>query len=183
MKKTVTVILSLAILIATVSMFSLSAFAETTSKYWEPRPGAQDAESYVNGESFGEIYSEADPESGGTKITYGGSGKLIDWEFPLLEEGKDYEIVTQKGNSITIKLLTESHELPYINALVNFENESTSKTNNAEVNSENQNKGNNITDKSPDKSTNKKVIAYSCIGVCVIACITAGIVLKKKKSQ
>lgn len=120
MKKTVTIFLSFAVLIVAVSMFTLSAFAETTTKYWQSRPGAQDTEGYVNGESFDEIYSQADPQSEGIKITYGGKGKLTGWEFPLLEEGKDYEIVSQKGNSITIKLCTENRELPYINALVDF---------------------------------------------------------------
>ena len=120
MKKTISIFVSIILSVITIFCVSLSAFAETTTKYWEPRPDAQSALSYVNGEIGGNIYVEADLQTGGCKITYDDNGRLIGWEFPLLEEGKDYKIISQSDNSITIKLMNENHELPYINALVDF---------------------------------------------------------------
>lgn len=97
------------------------AFAETTTKYWEPRPNAQDSLGYVNGVENGDVVGAmADPETGGTKITYSGEGTVTGWEFPLLTEGKDYRVLSEEGNTITLELLTENKELPYINVLVDF---------------------------------------------------------------
>lgn len=135
MKKAMSIFISIILSVITIFCVSLSAFAETTTKYWEPRPDAQSALSYVNGEIGGNIYVEADPQTGGCKITYDDNGRLIGWEFPLLEEGKDYKIISQNDNSITIKLMNENHELPYINALVEF-NETTASAKSAEYNSQ-----------------------------------------------
>lgn len=120
MKKAMSIFISIILSVITIFCVSLSAFAETTTKYWEPRPNAQGAEGYVNSKPTDEIYLEADTKTKGSKITYNGDGKLTGWEFPLLEEGKDYEIISQKENSITIKLINKNQELPYINALVDF---------------------------------------------------------------
>lgn len=197
MKKTISIFVSIILSVITIFCVSLSAFAETTTKYWEPRPDAQSALSYVNGEIGGNIYVEADPQTGGCKITYDDNGRLIGWEFPLLEEGKDYKIISQSDNSITIKLMNENHELPYINALVEF-NETTSSAKSAEYNSQitatkqedttqktnttiqnhTNTPINNIQPESNNKNTNK-IIIPCIIGVCILIIIF--IITKKHK--
>ena len=197
MKKTISIFVSIILSVITIFCVSLSAFAETTTKYWEPRPDAQSALSYVNGEIGGNIYVEADPQTGGCKITYDDNGRLIGWEFPLLEEGKDYKIISQSDNSITIKLMNENHELPYINALVEF-NETTASAKSAEYNSQitatkqedtTQKTNttiqshintpiNNIQPESNNKNTNK-IIIPCIIGVCILIIIF--IITKKHK--
>lgn len=72
----------------------------------------------VNGAQSDEIIAQADRDLGGCKFTYRGKGKLTGWEVPLLEEGKDYKILSQSGRSITIEALDEEGCLPYINAKV-----------------------------------------------------------------
>lgn len=197
MKKTISIFVSIILSVITIFCVSLSAFAETTTKYWEPRPDAQSALSYVNGEIGGNIYVEADPQTGGCKITYDDNGRLIGWEFPLLEEGKDYKIISQSDNSITIKLMNENHELPYINALVEF-NETTASAKSAEYNSQitatkqedttqktnttiqnhTNTPINNIQPESNNKNTNK-IIIPCIIGVCILIIIF--IITKKHK--
>lgn len=153
MKKAISIFISIILSVITIFCVSLSAFAETTTKYWEPRPNAQGAEGYVNSKPTDEIYLEADTKTNGSKITYNGDGKLTGWEFPLLEEGKDYEIISRKENSITIKLINKNYELPYINALVDF-GETTTLKNKAESNEQTskQSKEN----KTNESSTTKK---------------------------
>lgn len=100
----------------------LTAFAEQPKTNWKPRPNAQDAIGYVNGVEHGDlIWAKGDPKTGGTKITYIGEGAVTGWEFPLLTEGKDYEILDKGYNYITIEVLTENQALPYINVLVDFD--------------------------------------------------------------
>ncbi len=160
MKKTMSISISIILSVITIFCVSLSAFAETTTKYWEPRPNSQDALGYVNSEMGGNIYSQADPQTGGCKITYNGDGKLTGWEFPLLEEGKDYEIISRKGNSITIKLINKNQELPYINALVDF-GETTTLKNKAESNEQTskQSKENKTNESSTTKKTSETTIS------------------------
>lgn len=105
MKKSISIFISIILLTTTILSSSLSVFAETTTKYWESRSNIQGAEGYVNSKPADGIYIEKDTETGGSKITYNGDGKLTGWEFPLLEEGKDYEIISQKENSITRALV------------------------------------------------------------------------------
>lgn len=197
MKKTISIFVSIILSVITIFCVSLSAFAETTTKYWEPRPDAQSALSYVNGEIGGNIYVESDPQTGGCKITYDDNGRLIGWEFPLLEEGKDYKIISQSDNSITIKLMNENHELPYINALVEFnettasaksdeynsqitatKQEDTTQKTNTTIQSHTNTPINNIQPESNNKNTNK-IIIPCIIGVCILIIIF--IITKKHK--
>jgi len=121
MKKIASILLSLLIILTITVAGDVYAFAETTTKYWEPRPNAQDSLGYVNGVENGDVVgAQADPETGGTKITYSGKGVVTGWEFPLLTEGEDYRVLSEEGNTITLELLTENKELPYINVLVDF---------------------------------------------------------------
>lgn len=126
MKKIISAFLSLAVILAITALCSFSAFAETTARYWEPRPNCQDVTPCVNGVEFGgEIGSEYNRSTDEHLFTYEGEGTVTGWEFPLSEEGKDYEVTAINGSSISIKLVNENKELPYINALVDFDEESS----------------------------------------------------------
>ena len=59
------------------------------------------------------------PETGGTRISYEGEGSVDEWEFPLLTESEDYEIIKEEENVIVLNLLREDKALPYINAVIN----------------------------------------------------------------
>lgn len=113
--KLAAVVLSLVFTIAALAP-GFSAIAE---EQWPPRPNAQGPLGYVNSELSEDIYVVADPETGGTKISYEGEGSVDEWEFPLLTEGKDYEIIKEEENVIVLNLLREDKALPYINAVIN----------------------------------------------------------------
>ena len=115
MKKTLSLILSILLMISAISA---PAFAFAQSTEWLPRENPQDVLTFVNGEENYDIYTEADIKSGGIKITYKGDGVVTEWEFPLSQNGKDYKPVSQGKNSITIVLLNQDKVLPYVNAIV-----------------------------------------------------------------
>ena len=117
MKKTIGTILAVLCLAAALLLGSGTAFAQTAGQ-WTPREHPQDTIGCVNGAQSDEIIAQADRDLGGCKFTYRGKGKLTGWEVPLLEEGKDYKILSQSGRSITIAALDEEGCLPYINAKV-----------------------------------------------------------------
>ena len=117
MKKTIGTILAVLCLAAALLLGSGTAFAQTAGQ-WTPREHPQDTIGCVNGAQSDEIIAQADRDLGGCKFTYRGKGTLTGWEVPLLEEGKDYKILSQSGRSITIASLDEEGCLPYINAKV-----------------------------------------------------------------
>lgn len=117
MKKTIGTILAVLCLAAALLLGSGTAFAQTAGQ-WTPREHPHDTIGCVNGAQSDEIIAQADRDLGGCKFTYRGKGKLTGWEVPLLEEGKDYKILSQSGRSITIAALDEEGCLPYINAKV-----------------------------------------------------------------
>lgn len=127
MKKTLSILLTLLTLISVAYGCTFFAFAETTTKYWEPRPNCQDSLGCVNGEPADGIGSDYNAEFNTHTYYYYGYGKFIRWEFPTLTEGKDYKIVAQNnGNSITVEFKNEENSPPYINAVVDFDDETTS---------------------------------------------------------
>lgn len=127
MKKIISILITSIVLLSTISICTITSFAQETTKYWEPRPNPQGALGCVNDEPADEIYSIADEEYNACRIEYQGEGRLTGWEFPTLTEGKDYEIITQYDNTIIVK---SANGLPYINALVDFsdENDTTANT-------------------------------------------------------
>lgn len=139
MKNVVTVFVCILLMLSS----AFTAYAQE----WEPRPGCQDAQGCVNGEPASGIYTVASPEKDASKIEYIGEGTLIGWEFPLLEEGKDYEILMEEDNYIIIRVFTANKEIPYINALVDFgdndsadsSDETSTDVDKADINSDNQN--------------------------------------------
>lgn len=96
-------------LATTILSGSLSAFAENTTKYWEPRPNCQDTIACVNDKEYSDdIKISYNNDSEQFIISYNGKGVVINWEFPLSEENKDYKIVSQSNNTIYIKLISNS---------------------------------------------------------------------------
>lgn len=189
MKKLITTFLSFLFTVLAVLSVCQVSFAETSTRYWEPRPNAQDALGCVNGEASAHIYTEADPETGGCKITCDAEGTLIGWEFPLLEEGKDYKIISQNGNSIIIKLLSENHELPYINALVDFGGQSDVQSeNNTENTTDNSLQTNSSVSQiqNNDGETtkdffNSKTLMICCIAAAALLAVIGVILITKSK--
>ncbi len=191
MKKITSVFLSLMFIITTISIGSITAFAETTSKYWEPLPGHQDVTPYVNGVKFGgEIGDYYDRETGQITFTYEGEGVVTGWEFPLSQEGKDYEIISQEGNKITF-VFTEAnknHEMPYVNVLVDFDETSsqttqteqqTESTSSASV-SETQETTTNATAEKNDNLNTVKILIPALAVVCIVVIVIIAIKKHKK---
>ena len=106
MKKVISVLLSLVMLVS-VSALSVSAFAATVSS--QQTTAAENKKTVeVNGSTTKDVTYKEDPNDPATiTFTYNGSGTLKDWEFEGLQEGVDYVIVSEDGNSITIQLLRD----------------------------------------------------------------------------
>lgn len=131
MKKIVSILIAFTVILSAISISTITSFAQE----WEDIRNVQDISPYVNEKSGGEFYTEYDNTTQGLTITYSGEGALTDWEFPLLVEGQDYDVLSEdtENNLITIKLLAEGRgEVPYIHALVDFggETEAVSDTQN-----------------------------------------------------
>lgn len=106
MKKAISIFISIILLATTILSGSLSAFAENTTKYWEPRPNCQDTIACVNDKEYSDdIKISYNNDSEQFTISYNGKGVVINWEFPLSEENKDYKIVSQSNNTIYITTL------------------------------------------------------------------------------
>ena len=151
MKKAISIFISIILLATTILSGSLSAFAENTTKYWEPRPNCQDTIACVNDKEYSDdIKISYNNDSEQFTISYNGKGVVINWEFPLSEENKDYKIVSQSNNTIYIKLINKNQELPYINALVDFGETTTLKNKRIK-----HNKGKNIRNNNSYNTKNK----------------------------
>lgn len=126
MKKAISIFISIILLATTILSGSLSAFAENTTKYWEPRHNCQDTIACVNDKEYSDdIKISYNNDSEQFTISYNGKGVVTNWEFPLSQENKDYKIISQSNNTIYIKLINKTQELPYINAIVDFRESTT----------------------------------------------------------
>ena len=107
---------------------NIFAFAETT-KILEPRPNCQDTIACVNDKEYSDdIKMSYNNDSEQFAISYNGKGVVTNWEFPLSQENKDYKIISQSNNTIYIKLINKTQELPYINAIVDFRESTTTQS-------------------------------------------------------
>lgn len=132
MKKIVSILIAFAVILSAILVSTITSFAQE----WEDRRNIQDSAGYVNGTVGGNISTEYDSATEGLKITYVGEGTLTGWEFPLLVEGQDYDVLSEDidNNVIIIKLLDGGRgEIPYINALVDFGNETVTKESESET--------------------------------------------------
>ena len=154
MKKTLTILLSLIMMITILATECFAVFAQGPKTQWEPRPNSQDAETYVNGYSgLISVYEDWDEEKDTLTFWVDDEYHVTGWEFPTLTENKQYEVVSEEGNSITIRWLTEDKNLPYINVLVDnleeVQNNEAIENGNSNGNS---NKAENKTDQKSEKT-------------------------------
>lgn len=120
MKKLLSVLLATMMAFAAVTVTTISAFAADTSVA-SPETTVVTIEKigYVNGAPSKLVTYSAD-ENDPTCITftYKGTGRLIGWEFPELTEDKEYEVVSEEGNSITVQLINGYTGRVIANAIV-----------------------------------------------------------------
>lgn len=120
MKKLLSVLLATMMAFAAVTVTTISAFAADTSVA-SPETTVVTIEKigYVNGAPSKLVTYSAD-ENDPTCITftYTGTGRLIGWEFPELTEDKEYEVVSEEGNSITVQLINGYTGRVIANAIV-----------------------------------------------------------------
>lgn len=132
MKKVLSVLLAVSMIVSVGVSSAVVAMAaptvasiESTTK--RPAPIIGD----VNGQTSTDVRYEIDPnDPNKITFTYEGDGELIGWEFlpDTLLEGKDYRIVSQQGNSITIELINGYNGDIIANAIVRYpEDEKTTK--------------------------------------------------------
>lgn len=153
MKKVLTILLSLIMMITILANGCFAVFAQGPKTQWEPRPNSQDAETYVNGYSgLISVYEDWDEEKGTLTFWVDNEYHVTGWEFPTLTENKQYEVVSEESNSITIKWLTENRNLPYINVLVDNLEEVQ---NNESIENGNSNGNNNKAENKTDQKSGK----------------------------
>lgn len=124
MKKILSVLLAVAMLVSVGVSSAVVAMAaptvasiESTTKKPAPTIGE------VNGQTSTDVRYEIDPnDPNKITFTYEGEGELVGWEFlpDTFIEGKDYRIVSQDGNSITIELINGYNGDVIANAIVKF---------------------------------------------------------------
>ncbi|MBE6742138.1 MAG: hypothetical protein E7570_07530 [Ruminococcaceae bacterium] len=102
MKKILSVLLSI-VMLASVSAVAVNAFAVVESQQTTKTSSKITVE--VNGSTTKDVTYTENPEKNEITFTYNGSGTLEGWEFDGMIEGEDYEIISEDGNSITIRLL------------------------------------------------------------------------------
>lgn len=120
MKKLLSVLLAAMMAFAAVSVTTISAFAADTNVS-SPETTVLTIEKigYVNGVASKLVtYSAAENDPTQITFTYTGSGKLVGWEFPELTEDKEYEVVSEEGNSITVQLINGYTGRVIANAIV-----------------------------------------------------------------
>lgn len=109
------------------------------------------------------------------EVTYTGPGELLSWEFPLLEEGKDYLVLSQEKNTINVLFFNEKDiEIPYVNAVVDFGNgpkEPITKNESHETDED-------INYKEAIKKENKMRFVCTIIDI-ILVCIALALCLKK----
>ena len=123
MKKLLSIVLS-AVMLLTVSVASVTAFAATNGSIETTAPANLNVTVQVNGKTTKEITFERDKDNDRViTFTYSGSGKLIGWEFPGLTEGKDYRIISDSNasNPITIEIINGYDGEVIANAIIEEE--------------------------------------------------------------
>lgn len=128
MKKVLSIVLSVVMLIS-VGVLSVTAFAADVAS-----PGKDDTTDkitgisvQVNGKTSKDITVDRDGTSRVITFTYDGDGNLVGWEFPGMTEGKDYTIVEEKDNYITIEVSEDYEGEVIANAIIEDEEEETTK--------------------------------------------------------
>jgi hypothetical protein len=127
MKKLLSIVLSVMMIFALGST-TMVAMAATVQSY-ESTTKASTISGQVNGQTSSNITYERDPEDPNKiTFTYNGDGDITGWEFPGMEEGVDYQVLDEDGNTITIELLNGYDGDVVANVLVDEEGETAEKT-------------------------------------------------------
>lgn len=107
MKKVISIVLSLVMLLS-VGMATINAFAVTVGSYESTtKPFDNKIITRVNGKDSNDIDYEKDDDKREITFTYTGDGKVVDWEFPGMTEGVDYEIIDRGDNWIKIRVMED----------------------------------------------------------------------------
>lgn len=120
MKKLISVVLSVIMAVSFMAVASIPAMAAQSP---QSTTHARVIGGSVNGSSSNDITYIVDAnDPNQITFTYNGKNQVSSWDFPGLELGVDYEIVSQDGNTITIRLLNDEIDV-VANATVDFEGE------------------------------------------------------------
>jgi hypothetical protein len=123
MKKIVSIILAVAMVLA-LSLTAFTALAAVESPGKDDKDGITKITVQVNGKDTTEVEYERDEDNKRIiTFTYTGDGDLQGWEFPGMEEGKDYVIVSQDGDTITIEVSEDYVGEVIANAIVDEQGE------------------------------------------------------------
>ena len=126
MKKIISILLSVVMLVS-VSAAAVNVFADVESQ--ETTKTSSKVTVEVNGNTSKDVTYQSDPDDPATiTFTYNGDGSLEGWEFDGMVEGVDYEIVSEDGDSITIRLLNDYDGDITANAIVDEGEETTKAT-------------------------------------------------------
>ena len=84
----------------------------------------------VNGKPSTDVTYDVD-KSNSNKVSfkYDGDGELLGWEFPNMTEGKDYTIISEEGNTITILVSEDYEDIVTANAIVKQASSNSTKPN------------------------------------------------------
>lgn len=172
MKKLLSIILSLVMLVS-VGALSVPVFAEVGSIETTEPVTKNKIIPQVNGENTSDVTFEWISENPKQiKFTYTGDGTLENWDFGDLVEGKDYRVIDQGDNTITIELLDTSFNGDIIaNAIVEDEEEEEETTKKA------------TTTKQNTSSTSPKTGAAAAAGIAAMGAGAAILTALRKKED
>lgn len=118
MKKLISVILSVMMVLSLGALSVMPVMAATVSSEEPVNPGVVSGQ--VNGQTSNDVtfvISDANPME--YTFTYGGNYEFLGWEFNGLEAG-DYTVVSENGKTITIQLTASGANKDFVaNAKVN----------------------------------------------------------------
>lgn len=127
MKKLISVILSVMMVLSLGALSVMPVMAATVSSEEPVNPGVVSGQ--VNGQNSNDVtfvISPANPME--YTFTYGGNYEFLGWEFNGLETG-DYNVVSENGKTITIQLTASGANKSFVaNAKVNAPTTSTTPT-------------------------------------------------------
>lgn len=129
MKKALSVIISLMMVVAVCVCSAGVVYAADNVGSIETTVRSLDVKVEVNGAPSKDVTYDAGASNPyKLKFSYNGKGTLIGWEFPGMNEGTDFEILSEEGNSIEILVSASYDDEVIANAIVKFDaEESTTK--------------------------------------------------------
>ncbi|MBQ7202936.1 MAG: hypothetical protein IJS03_02835 [Eubacterium sp.] len=128
MKKVFSIAIS-ALLVISIALISATTVFAAVASPVKPTKPTKPPVTEVNGQTSDDVtYKYENEEHTIITFTYTGDGELKGWEFPGMVEGEDYEIISEDGNSITIRLLNDYDGSVVANAIVEEEGSTKAET-------------------------------------------------------